>query len=92
MLETDVKHAPVPHTTWRSLRRTFATWIQSHASYPCLKTLLAHKAGSSHDITGKYVEVPWEEQVAAISRLPDLLGVSAAAPDELDYDSLFGDE
>lgn len=75
-----VKKAGIPHSTWRSLRRTFASWIQPHASFYCLKTLLAHRLGSANDITGKYVEVPWEDQVAAIEKLPDLVGARASSP------------
>lgn len=74
------KRAGLPGVTWRSLRRTFATWLEDCCTYACLQSLLAHSRTAT--VTGRYVDVSWEQKVAAIAQLPELVEAGAEASSE----------
>jgi integrase len=68
------ERAGLPRLGWQSLRRTFATWIDSavvrgEVSGYALAALLGHAART---VTGRYVDVDDARLEAAIARLPDL--------------------
>ena len=58
-----------PHCTWRSLRRTVASWLEPKVSYRTLKSILSH---ARDDVTSEYTDTPWSVLVDGINELPDL--------------------
>jgi len=65
------RRAGIPPVGWHTLRHSWCSWLAPRCSFPCLKTLMAHAPGNLVTLT--YAHPSWEELVAAVGTLPDLI-------------------
>ena len=76
-LHSACRRAGLEPIGWHTLRHSFGSWLDQVASFAELRALLGHAPGNI--VSARYAHPQWEQLVAVIGRLPDLIGDRGAS-------------